>query len=224
MLNEMLRALGVYLSNEQLTNAVAEVIEEDIRTRRISQYLQYVKKGHPDKRYPPPLDSSRNIVYKQNQNDRIFPHYFDIVQDDPKWDEDIEKNETFEQSLWEAIGLNEITLGLDDFVRILVNYRKISRPLFSELKYAFEILGAKGGLMDKTKFTNALTTYGEPFVHQDLTDAINILSEKGAVGGLQLPDHITAEEFATKYLNMEVDDAAGAVEEEEQEAEVAEAV
>ena len=32
-----------------------------------------------------------------------------------------------------------------------------------------------------------------------------MLSEKGAVGGLQLPDHITAEEFANKYLDMDID-------------------
>lgn len=31
MLGDMLRALGVFLNNEQLQNAVAEVVEEDIR-------------------------------------------------------------------------------------------------------------------------------------------------------------------------------------------------
>ena len=35
MLGEMLRALGVFVSNEQLNNAVAEVVEEDIRRRRL---------------------------------------------------------------------------------------------------------------------------------------------------------------------------------------------
>lgn len=39
MLGEMLRALGVFVSNEQLNNAVAEVVEEDIRRRRLQFYL-----------------------------------------------------------------------------------------------------------------------------------------------------------------------------------------
>ena len=53
-----------------------------------------------------------------------------------------------------------------------------------DLKQAFEILGAKGGLMDKTKFIQSLTIFGEPFTVGELQDNINVLSEKGVAGGL----------------------------------------
>lgn len=75
---------------------------------------------------------------------------------DEYWEEEKGSNEQFEQTLWEAIGGNEITISLDDFVRILVNYRKIQSFTAEQLKEAFDVIGAKGGMVDKATFLNSL--------------------------------------------------------------------
>lgn len=56
MLPEILRALGIFLNNEQLGNAVAELTEEDIRARRLRQALGLVKKAFNERRLPCPFD------------------------------------------------------------------------------------------------------------------------------------------------------------------------
>ena len=50
------------------------------------------------------------------------------------------------------VGAKDITLSLDDFVRVLVNYRLIARPTLSVIRAAFEALGAKGALVDRQTF------------------------------------------------------------------------
>ena len=50
------------------------------------------------------------------------------------------------------MGARDITLSLDDFVRVLVNYRLISKPTFGVIRDAFEALGAKGALVDRQTF------------------------------------------------------------------------
>ena len=67
------------------------------------------------------------------------------------------------------IGSNDVTISLDDFVRILVNYRKVYAPGFEALKEAFDVIGAKGGSLDKPTFINSLcTSMGEPLTNEFL--------------------------------------------------------
>jgi len=61
MLGELLRAVGVFVSNEQLANAACEVVEEDIRHRRLQFYLQTIKRAVAEHRFPPPFDQ-RNVL------------------------------------------------------------------------------------------------------------------------------------------------------------------
>ena len=138
-----------------------------------------------------------------NKNPTLNP-FFPLQEIDHKtaetfWEDDGDKNEQFEQNLWETIGANDVTIGLDEFVRILVNYRKVSAPGFEMLKEAFNVIGAKGGMVDKQTFQTALTTLGEPLTVQELIDFIKLLSDKG-LPIQQLPDHLSAEEFGKKYL------------------------
>ncbi|CAL6003796.1 Putative_flagellar associated protein [Hexamita inflata] len=214
MLGEMLRALGVFINNEQLQNAVAELTEEDIRTRRLFQYMSLVKKAFNEKRLPPAFDHREGIsmMLDFSNNMDLKPFYYkdyeDLKQMEQYWDDDAEKNENFEQSLWEIIGSNEITLSLQDFIRILVNYRQIQKPHQAVLRQAFETLGAKGGLIDKQSFQNALQNLGEQFNFVELMDCIALLTEKG-FAGQALPDHLSADEFAKKFLRLNQEEEIG---------------
>lgn len=139
MLGDMLRALSVNLNNEQLQNAIAEVTEEDIRQKRLQFYLQLVKKAFNARRLPPPFDHRAFISQTLDfNNTELHPFYPNVAVDfrpaETFWEDDGDKNEQFEQGIWETVGANEVTIGLDDFVRILVNYRKVHAPGFSALQ------------------------------------------------------------------------------------------
>eukprot|EP00703_Trepomonas_sp_PC1_P002290 JAP94316.1 Putative flagellar associated protein [Trepomonas sp. PC1] len=214
MLGDMLRALGVFINNEHLQNAIAEVTEEEVRQKRLQFYLFLVKKAYNTKKLPPPFDQRSEISkllefdkndlkpFMNQQLSLLNPLLADLKAFDEYWEEEKGANEQFEQTLWEAIGGNEITISLDDFVRILVNYRKVQIPGFEALKQAFDIIGAKGGMVDKATFLNTLQEFGEKLTMEDLENFLKELTAKGLP--VQYPDHLSAEEFGRKYLQMEL--------------------
>ena len=99
------------------------------------------------------------------------------------------------------VGARDITLSLDDFVRLLVNYRLIARPTLGVIRAAFEALGAKGALVDRQTFVQLMERYGESISTGDLYAMIGQLTEKG-YGGQSLPDHVGPEDFARKYMDF----------------------
>ena len=133
----------------------------------------------------------------------------DLKAHEQKWTDEIDTIANLEGGLQEAIGANEITLGLDDFVRILINYRQISKPRYHGVKAAFEALGAKGGMIDRLSFLTALYNHGEVISPQEWLESLQYLVENQQ----QLSDHVTAEEFAKRYLQLDISDAEGEDEE-----------
>ena len=121
--------------------------------------------------------------------------------------------EQCESGLWELVGSDGVTLGLQDFIRILVNHRPIVPYKLDDIIRAFAAFGAEEtvGVLDKTTLISALVNNSEAFTGGELMDALTILAggsgSQGAMlgaGGL-LPDQVSVIDFARNILGFEVE-------------------
>ena len=121
--------------------------------------------------------------------------------------------EQSESGLWELVGADDVTLSLQEFVRILVNHRPVLPYKMEDIVRAFTVFGADEavGVLDKATLINALVNNGESFSGGELMDALSILAGGGTssdtlmgAGGL-LHDQVSVIDFANTILGFETD-------------------
>lgn len=199
MLPDILRALGIFLNNEQMANAVAELTEEDVRKRRLRAALLLVKRAHNERRLPCPFDSREGCgnQLEFNKYPDIKPFLGgqadDLKQYDRFWEQDADANYQFEQNLYEHVGGGDIMMGLPDLVRIIVNYRQLYAYDIQLLRAAFAAMGAR----DRQSFAENAARLGERMDYAELQDLLHAIS-----GQTVLPELLDCEEFGGQYLRL----------------------
>lgn len=113
-----------------MSNAVAELTEEDVRKRRLRSALQLIKRAHNERRLPCPFDqregSGNQLEFNKYPDVRPFLAGADDLKAQERfWEQDADANYQFEQNLYEHVGGGDIMMGLPDLVRVIVNYRQM---------------------------------------------------------------------------------------------------
>ena len=86
--------------------------------------------------------------------------------------------------VWDVIGSQELTLSLEDFVRILVNYRLVFVQNYADIQAAFEALaGAGNSVVDRAGLLTKLYGLGEMFSAGELADALGVITGKQLKNG-----------------------------------------
>ncbi|KAH0576396.1 putative flagellar associated protein [Spironucleus salmonicida] len=214
MIGDMLRALGVYISNEHVNSAVCDIIEEEVRYKRLQFFLQSVRLAVNEQKPVFLVETRDGAPAFYQGEDNIYVYFKDVItgqisnllqEENP---DKIEKYETFEGSLWEMVGTNEITLSLSDFVRILVNYRFVQAQSYDDIVSAFSILaGEQNAVIDRNTLLNKFYSLAEQFNAGELTDCLGLMSGKvikqGVLSAAQvLPDQISADDIAIGLLGF----------------------
>lgn len=230
MLPDMLRALGVYLCNEHMLNAIAEITEEAVRYERLMFTFARIQFWMNDKQpiLIQDMSDGGQALYAPETSACICEPDLDVAKqifgelllrpdkckdNEVKVEEDqsahFEKVDNFLQALWDKIGQNEITLSLDDFVRILVNYRQVFEYSFSDIESSFLDLGADKTTkkFDKMTLLRFLFENGEKMTEGEAQDCLGLLSGKTISNTYSvsqaLPEDVTVEYFATQLLGFD---------------------
>lgn len=202
MLDEILRALGVFISNSAMVDAKGEIIEEAIRASRLRFFLSRLRAALKEGKPPILVEATAfgyNPLEDSNQETRVMS--------------EMSLYEQSESSLWELVGADDVTLSLQEFVRILVNHRPVLPYKMEDIVRAFTVFGADEavGVLDKATLINALVNNGENFSGGELMDALSILAGGSSssdtlmgAGGL-LPDQVSVVDFANTILGFETD-------------------
>lgn len=202
MLDDILRALGIFISNAAMEDAKAEIIEEAVRSARLRFFLSRLSAAIKEGKPPILVEATSfgfNPLEDSNQEARVML--------------EMSQYEQCESGLWELVGSDGVTLGLQDFIRILVNHRPIVPYKLDDIIRAFAAFGADEtvGVLDKTTLISALVNNSEAFTGGELMDALTILaggsgSQEAMLGaGGLLPDQVSVVDFARNILGFEVE-------------------